>query len=526
MKRFNTAGPCVPAWHYMVPPSERLPEIRQLVLDNAYFVVHAPRQTGKTTTLMALCRELTEAGTHTALHFSCEAGEAAGDDYKAAEAAIIDAITEAAANALPEALRPPAPSAKRAIGGRLGAFLTAWAKQSPRPIALVFDEIDALRGMGLITVLRQLRANFPNRPENFPASVILCGLRDVRDYKMAAGGDASRLGTSSPFKVKVKSLKLAAFTRTQVAGLLGQHTAETGQVFEPDALDRAWELTQGQPWLLNALANEVVVEIGVPLSEPVSAGHINRAKERLIVARATHLDSLVAKLMEPRVRRFIEPMLAGEMLVGDDSYNDDLLYVRDLGLLAPENPLAFANPIYREVILRVLAYPAESQIVASPHSFVGPDGRLDLGRLLSEFVEFWVEHGAILTSAGSYREVAPQLVLMAWLHRIVNGGGYVAREVGVGRGRIDVLVTWPYTDTDGKQAWQREGLELKVWAPGRPDPLAKGLKQLDAYLASLSLDHGVLALFDRRPEAGLPEDRSRVEQAVTESGRAVTVLRL
>ena len=157
MKRFNTAGPCVSAWHYMVPPSERLPEIRQLVLDNAYFVVHAPRQTGKTTTLMALCRELTEVGTHTALHFSCEAGEAAGDDYKAAEAAIIDAITEAAANALPEALRPPAPSAKRAIGGRLGAFLTAWAKQSPRPIALVFDEIDALRGMGR-HVGEQLRA--------------------------------------------------------------------------------------------------------------------------------------------------------------------------------------------------------------------------------------------------------------------------------------------------------------------------------------------------------------------------------
>jgi hypothetical protein len=531
MKRFNTAGPCIPEWHYMVPTAERLPEIRQLVRDNAYFVVHAPRQSGKTTTLMALCRELTEAGTHTALHFSCEAGEAAGDDYKAAEAAIIDTIVEAASNALPEALRPPAPSARRAAGSRLGAFLTAWAKQSPRPIALVFDEIDALRGMSLITVLRQLRAGFPNRPKTFPASVILCGLRDVRDYKTAAGGDASRLGTSSPFNVKVESLTLAAFTRSQVTDLLGQHTAETGQAFAPDAVDRAFEMTRGQPWLLNALANEVVVKMAVPLSEPITAAHINRAKERLIVARATHLDSLVAKLMEPRVRSVLMPILTGlepdEVPAAElDSYDDDRLYVADLGLVAPDAPLRIANPIYREVIFRVLSGRVEDRIDLDRRRFVAADGRLDMGVLLSEFMAFWVEHGAALVRGGSYHEIAAQLVLMAWLHRIINGGGYVAREVGVGRGRIDVLVTWPFTDADGKQASQREALELKVWAPGRPDPLAKGLKQLDGYLASLSLDHGVLALFDRRPDAGLPEDRSRVERAVTESGRAVTVLRL
>ncbi len=56
-KYFNTAGPCIPAEHYMLPALDRLPEIRRLVSQRRYFVVHAPRQTGKTTALKALVRE-------------------------------------------------------------------------------------------------------------------------------------------------------------------------------------------------------------------------------------------------------------------------------------------------------------------------------------------------------------------------------------------------------------------------------------------------------------------------------------
>ncbi len=546
MKTFNTAGPCLPTMHYMVPTAERLPELRSLVESNAYFVVHAPRQTGKTTTLMALCKELTAAGTHAALHFSCEAGEAAGDDYAAAEAGVVRTIFNSARVHLPEELRPAPLNPDSPPGVRLAEFLEAWAEHCPRPIVLVFDEIDALRGASLISVLRQLRSGFPKRPSSFVASVILCGLRDVRDYKMASGGDSERLGTSSPFNVKIDSLKLGPFTREQAASLCLQHTAETGQAFLPEALDRAWTVTQGQPWLLNALAYEVVTKMATPRSETITAAHIERAKERLILARATHLDSLVARLMEPRVRAVLLPILSGAepddasdakpttdaAAVSDapgvslDSYDDDRLYVSDLGLIARDAPLRIANPIYREVIFRVLSVRAEDRMDIDRRRFVAPDGRLDMAVLLSEFLEFWVQHGANLARGGSYHEIAPQVVLMAWLHRIVNGGGYVEREVGVGRGRIDVLIKWPYTDTDGTQAWQREGLELKVWAHGKADPLTLGLKQLDAYLASLSLDHGVLAIFDRRPTAAPIEDRSRIEHLLSPGGRKVTLLRL
>jgi hypothetical protein len=426
-------------------------------------------------------------------------------------------------NALPPELGPP-PWPQAPDETLLGDALAAWARVCPRPLVLFFDEIDALRGASLISVLRQLRAGFNERPEGFPASVALCGLRDVRDYKAAAGGDPSRLGTASPFNIKLESLRLGDFTPAEIRQLYGQHTAEASQQFTPQALDRAVELTAGQPWLVNALAREVVDKLRVPPPEPITAEHLEQAKERLIVARATHLDSLAAKLVEPRVRRVIEPVLAGT-LDQPDPYDDDPQYVRDLGLIAPTGPVRIANPIYREVIVRVLATNVEDRVLADPGVFVLGDGRLDFELLLREFAGFWCEHADVLTRGIVYHEAAPQLVFMAFLQRIVNGGGHVEREYGVGRGRIDLLVRWPYTDNGGGLAWQREAIELKVWRKGEPDPLTKGLAQLDGYLDRLRLDTGILVIFDRRPNAAPIAERTRFDKTTSPSGRPITILR-
>lgn len=508
----------------MIPADRRLPEGPGLVEQGAYFVLHAPRQTGKTTALRALASELTASGRYAALMFSCEVGEAAGESYGAAQRAIVQELDRRAEQELPPELRPPSVNVE-GDETLLRAKLTAWSRACPRPIALFFDEIDALRGASLISVLRQLRAGFADRPANFPASVVLCGLRDVRDYKAASGGDASRLGTSSPFNIKLESLRLGDFTEAEVRELYGQHTADTGQVFTEAALVRAFELTAGQPWLVNALGREVVEKMAVPASEAISDGHIDEAKERLILARATHLDSLVARLLDPRVRRVIEPVLEGGF-VGGDTYNDDAQYVRDLGLVSLDKPVRVANPIYREVIVRVLSSLAEDTVSVEPKSFVRADGRLDLRKLLKEFAAFWREHGEVLAAGLPYHEVAPQLVLMAYLQRVVNGGGYIDREYGIGRGRIDLLVRWPVAGEGGKRAWQREALELKVWRSGEKDPVPKGLSQLDGYLARLGLDEGVLVVFDRRKEGGGPEAGEEFEARTTENGRKVTVLRV
>jgi hypothetical protein len=525
MRRFNTTGPCDPERHYMVPPLERLPQAKTLVEHGDYFVLHAPRQSGKTTTLRALARALTAEGTYAALYFSCETGEPAGDDFEIAQRAVLSEIREQARLQLPAELQPPAAWPDASPLTQTGAALSHWAQRCPRRLVLFFDEIDALRGESLRAVLRQLRAGFPDRPGAFPWSVALCGLRDVRDYRAASGGDPDRLGTSSPFNIKVDSPRLPDFSEDEVRALYGQHTAGTGQPFTPEAVVRLWELGQGQPWLTNALAREILEKMEILPPEPVTREHVEEARERLILARATHLDSLVARLREPRVRRVLEPILSGEVLVSD-TYDDDVSYVRDLGLIAPGNPVRIANPIYREVIVRVLAAAVEGNVQVDPRSFVATDGRLDLHRILTEFAAFWREHGEVLAAGMSYHEVAPQLVLMAYLQRVVNGGGQIEREIGVGRGRVDLCIRWPYRAPDGRREIQREAVELKVWAAGRPDPLDRGLEQLETYLDQLGLDRGVLAIFDRRPEAPPIEERTRFEEARTpRRGLAVTVLR-
>ena len=224
-----------------------------------------------------------------------------------------------------------------------------------------------------MTVLRQLRAGHPQRPGAFPWSLALIGLRDVRDYKIASGG-SSRLGTPSPFNILVKSLTLRNFTREEVAELYAQHTAETGQSFEPAALDRAFDLSRGQPWLVNALAATAVDELARDRAVAVTAADIDKAKERLIASRVTHLDALADKLQEDRVRRVIEPVLAG-LEVDSRVPRDDIDYVLDLGLIARDaaGNLGIANPIYREVIPRELGSVTADVMVLPARSWKLPN---------------------------------------------------------------------------------------------------------------------------------------------------------
>jgi len=350
---FNTAGPCRPEMHYMLPPERRLPDIRRLIDQELYFVVHAPRQSGKTTCFRSLAQSLTAGGRHAALLTSCEVGRAAGGDVEQGITSVLGALRVAAENHLPEELRPPAPDSATDAGVRLLGLLNRWSRQCPRPVVLFLDEMDALSDNLLISVLPQLRTGYADRPRAFPQSLALIGLRDVRDYRSQRSQvrpDVQSLGTSSPFNIKVESLTLPNFTAAEVAELYAQHTAETGQAFTPEAQTLAFELTRGQPWLVNALARQAVEVLLPDRAVPIDADGIEAAKEALILRRDTHLDSLIERLREPRVRRVIEPIVAGENL-RPDLLDDDVRFALDLGLVVttPQG-LTIANPIYREVI--------------------------------------------------------------------------------------------------------------------------------------------------------------------------------
>jgi type II secretory pathway predicted ATPase ExeA len=491
-----------------------LPELRALIDQKAYFVIHAPRQVGKTTTMMQLARELTAEGRYAALLVSMEVGAAFNDDPGAAERAILGTWRGDAEVWLPQELQPPAwPSAED--GQRIFTALKTWTMASPRPLVLFLDEIDALENGALISALRQLRNGYRNRPQGFPWSLALIGMRDVRDYKVASGG-SERLTTASPFNIKLESLTLRDFTAEEVATLYRQHTAEAGQIFTDEACALAFELTQGQPWLVNALARQAVEFIAPDPKTPITVEIIKQAKEKLIERQDTHLDSLVERLREPRIRSVIEPILAGKSL--SDLPADDLRSVMDLGLVrqTDDGGVVIANPIYREVIPYMLSFVTRASLPQIKPTWLRPDGALDPDKLLDAFLKFWRQHGQPLLKSVHYHEIAPHIVLMAFLHRVVNGGGTLEREYAIGTRRMDVCLRYGQTTL---------AMELKVWRDGERDPLNEGLEQLDDYLSGLGLDTGWLVIFDQR--SGLPDisERTTTEKAITPAGRTVTVIR-
>ncbi|MFN9060636.1 MAG: ATP-binding protein, partial [Pseudanabaena sp.] len=325
---------------------------------------------------------------------------------------------------------------------------------------------------------------------------------------------SDRLNTSSPFNIKVRSFTLSNFTLEDVRNLYQQHTDATGQIFTPEAVDLAFHLTQGQPWLVNAIAKEIVEYIATDPATSVTVDLVNQAKEILIRRQDTHLDSLAERLREDRVRAVIQPILAGQEL--PDVPQDDIRYVLDLGLCTNENGLAIANPIYQEVLPRVLAYVTTASIGYLQPIWLSEQGEFLPNRLLEAFLLFWRQHGEPLFGSTPYPEIAPHLVLMAFLHRVVNGGGTLEREYAIGSGRMDICLRY------GKVTL---AMELKVWADKRPDPLKEGLPQLDKYLSGLSLDTGWLVIFDRR--SGLPplSDRTTTENVISPAGREIIVIR-
>ncbi len=508
----------------MLPAEERLPDVERLVEREQYFVVHAPRQTGKTTAFRALARRLTAEGTYAALLTSCETGQSLEPDLEGSIDAVLETLQQDAEQELPAELRPPAADPSLSPRTRLRDLLVRWVRQSPRPVAVFFDELDSLFDEALISVLRQVRSAYDHRPRGFPQSVALIGLRDVRDYLIVAteeeeSGQARRVGSSSPFNVKVRSYVLRNFTAEEVAELYQQHTEETGQAWTAAAKARGFELTAGQPWLVNALA-EQITDFDVPdRSVAIDVGHVERARETLVRRRETHLDSLVKRLRESRVRGVVEPILAGEALAAD-VLNDDVQFVFDLGLIRDDSEgLEIANPIYREIVPRALTENLERSIALPRRSYLGADGELDFDRLLLDFRDFWLENAESYLQRAPYSEAAAHLVFQAYLQKVVNAGGYIDREYAAGRGRLDICVRWPLPDG----TVQRLAAELKVWRDtSRVDPVEKGKQQLARYLARLGLDRGTLLVFDSRSDAqALPGRMS--QQDIEHDGRQMRV---
>ena len=488
MRFFNTTGPVNPSDHYCLPPLERfsLEDVLILLQQKKYFILHAPRQTGKTSALLALMTYLNDQGHYRCVYMNVEVGQSARENVEAAMTAILSELALRADIVLQDDFVTEHWSpilGKSGPHAALGEVLTRWSAHDTRPLILLIDEIDALIGDTLIAVLRQLRAGYTWRPERFPQSVVLCGVRDIRDYRIHSSSEKTVITGGSAFNIKAKSLRLGDFSQAEMDALYLQHTQQTDQPFTPEALQQLWHLSQGQPWLVNALAYETCFEIkaGRDRRQAITLEQVEQAKENLILRRETHLDQLADKLQEERVQRVIEPLLAGHDLA-EGFKKDDVDYVYDLGLIKQElgNPIRLANPIYQEVIPRELGWDIQSGMSEQQAWYIEPDGRLNMDKLLAAFQTFFREHSEHWVERFQYREAGPQLLMQAFLQRIVNGGGRIEREYGLGRMRTDLLVIWFWPG-----GVQKVVIELKLLHKSLERTLAEGLEQTWNYIVAV-----------------------------------------
>ena len=264
MRRFfNTTGLCNPERHYMVEPFRHLyVNILHLIEDQQYFLIHAPRQTGKTTFLHALAQRLNREGDYVSVVCSLESAGYPSISVESANEVFIQSLYRMAGFFLDKQYLPPDPSTYASGNSLFGRYLTDWCHTLDKPLVLLLDEVDSLYGDVLISTLRQLRDGFQSRPQHFPQSVALVGLRDISEYRLRPRTDNFAIGAGSPFNIKAKSFFLPIFSREEVRGLLDQHTQDTGQVFSPEVFEKLYEYSGGQPWLTNALANEIVKQEG------------------------------------------------------------------------------------------------------------------------------------------------------------------------------------------------------------------------------------------------------------------------
>ena len=487
MKAFNTVGVCIPEKHYMVDLTERVAQIRAMVDDGKYFCINRARQYGKTTTLNALRKDLSDRNTVISLDFQGigAAGFRTEEDFSQAFCGLLLRATRVGL-ILPETIldrievisKQDPPTTKL---GNLFEILTDWCASSERPIVLIIDEVDsATNNQVFLDFLAQLRQGYLDRESmGIPAfqSVILAGVTDVKHLKSKLR-DEDQHKVNSPWNIAKDFNVDMSFSTADIAGMLDQYENEhhaglpIGKIAQ-----EIRDYTSGYPFLVSRIC-ELIVENGLPWSH---AG-IADAVKRILEENNTLFESLMGKLKNmPKLKSMLYEMLMHGTVI---SYNPDQEDIRQLEMYGfirnSEQRVVIANRIFEM-------------------------------RLYNLFlIEEELKSNRFSAEGDRFREKDGRELFLLYLKPIINGSGnYYIEAQTRDQSRTDLIV-----DYRGEQFI----IEMKIW---RGDAYnARGEQQLSDYLDYFHLDKGYMLSFNfnKNKQTGLHTvrigDREIVEAVV------------
>jgi hypothetical protein len=494
MRYFNITGPNRDREHFSLNPLKRIDYhmIETLISRGQYFSVCSARQSGKTTFLLTLKRQLNAEGKYRCIYCNVEGAQVADNDTERGMKLILSRIAQEAEFEFQD-IWPyqnfAAILEHTGADGALVALFERWMckEQPPKPpIVLLFDGIDILRGKTLASVLRQLRTGQINSPRMFPQTVVLSGVRDVRDSDIEIGKGEYLRGRSGS-DIRDRTIVLYNFTQGEIKELCDQYTAETGQNFQESVYSRLYSLTGGRPWLVNAILCEALYEMGFAgdVSKSITFGMIDAAKDHFIARQDIYMDQLAEKLASRSVRETLFPVLIGGRW-DKKPPQEDLDYLEDLELIT-KSPSGWAipNAIYREIIPKVMGRNLKDELthVVDRTKFLKPDRRLNFREMIQFYQKLYCDYFLAWGRRYELQGVLAQILLQTFLHYILGDRGRMECDYALSTGCVDISVGWGYSLESGERREERFVAEIRLFDNTRSHEavIRHGVAQVTAY---------------------------------------------
>ncbi len=505
---FEASGSVNPKAAYYVPldnvTNTMGKDIKTMVDMGRYFSIFAPRQSGKTTFLKRLCRELEKDPTYVALLLSFEKYSTLDVPtfYSRVQKNLYRQLNDRLSflncdktNVVKKYLAAHRLTDHLSFGdlfdelNRIIEF---------KKIVVFIDEFDGIPREELgnfLTTIRDLYLQYKETEDKALYSIGLVGIRNIT--KLIVGG-------VSPFNI-ADQVDLPPFSLKNVRELLSQYTTETNQPFADQAITKIHEETAGQPWLVNRLATILTVDIKPGTVEAIGETDVDKAIRALLLERNDHFSNLYEKAKLYK-ETFVE-IVFDHVEYNPD--NEDQTWLEQYGLVRKlEGKAVVGNAIYRERYLKTFFQEVRAYRDIELLEYRLPGDRLDMEQILLDFEQYITQIGV---SAFYHKEAAPpdgnvlqekppyektgQFLLTAWLYQFVRGGGGELRyEVVTGLGRMDVLLIY---------RGRKYIIETKMNRLNLDRILKEGIAQLSKkYLASESVGEGYLVVFDPQSPLG------------------------
>jgi hypothetical protein len=498
IKTFNTTGPCIPSEHYMLPVLPHQPKVEELIEDKYYFTLKAPSQSGKTTFLNFLTDKINSEGSYYALNCSLKSLRFDFDE-DLAMTKLFSLINQALYLSTVTQIKEKSDSynffpTKNDTDIKISMLLSKLSEELDKDLIVFFDDADCLSGDGLISFSGQIRDAYLTRHKpghKFPRSIVFAGekMSEISDYfvQIRLKSDltcSDSIGMASPSSLIKDDLTLANFTSDEIVRLFCQHTEASGQIFEPEVTERVWLWSEGQPWLVNALAFEAVnIILKKDYSKTITKEIIEQAADTLIQRRDTHVYSLSSQLKEFRANRVID-----EVISDKSGYSKD--HSVDHEILKSANRINQRAIPTEDGFIRNYSYPHKMELQSAlTHRWVDVC-KLDMASLLKEFQQDYLWNFHVIHDVYSYNDSFAHIFCFTYLLGVFKSVKEIRiREIGFFKGRI-------YLVAEYKQ--QLYPVQLAIKASNKfVDLRTKNcLKQLYSVMNRFLVKEGWLVIFD------------------------------